>query len=89
MKGYETFVRLVEDDMVKAKATDESDIRALVFQDDTRRTKEIGTLYSRIGELENKLSGKKYDAFARKKLSPKEREIQTFWTSVRTMMGIP
>ena len=75
VRGYETFVRLTEDEMVKAKATDEGAIRALVFQDDTRRTKEIGTLYSRIGELENKLSGKRYDAFARKKLSPREKEI--------------
>ena len=47
----------------------------MVFQDDSRRTKEIATLYSGIGELENRLSGKKYDRFARKKLTHKEQQI--------------
>ncbi|MBR1452270.1 MAG: hypothetical protein IJ592_02080 [Candidatus Methanomethylophilaceae archaeon] len=75
VRGYETFVRLEDDDLVKASKDDEGAIRALVFQDDSRRTKEIATLYSRIGELENRLSGKKYDRFARKKLTHKEQQI--------------
>lgn len=45
-----------------------------MFQDDSRRTKEIATLYSGIGELKNRL-GKRYDRFARKKLTHKEQQI--------------
>lgn len=73
--GYETFVRLEDEDLLKASKDDEGAIRAVVFQDDSRRTKEIATLYSRTGELENRLSGKKYDRFARKKLTHKEQQI--------------
>lgn len=74
VRGYETFVRLKDDELVRAKKDEEGSIRAVVFQDDSRRTKEISTLYSRIGELENKLSGKEYDRFARKKLTHKEQQ---------------
>ncbi|WP_400238221.1 IS1634 family transposase [Methanomethylophilus alvi] len=74
VRGYETFVRLEDDELVKASEGDAGAIRALVFQDDSKRTKEIATLYSRIGELENRLSGTEYDRFARKKLTRTEQQ---------------
>ena len=74
VRGYETFVRLEDDELVKASEGDAGAIRALVFQDDSKRTKEIATLYSRIGELENRLSGTGYDRFARKKLTRTEQQ---------------
>ena len=75
VRGYETYVKLEEDDLVKAKGDDEGAIRALVFQDDSKRTKEISTLYSNIGELESRISGTRYDRFVRKKLTQREKRI--------------
>lgn len=75
VRGYETFVRLKDSKLLKAVAGDEGAIRAVVFQDDSRRGKEINTLYSRIAELENRLSSMKYDCYDQKKLSHGEQQI--------------
>ena len=74
VRGYETFVRLDDGELVKASEDDEGVIRAVVFQDDSRRTKEIATLYSRIAELEDRISGRDFDRFARRKLSMREQQ---------------
>ena len=74
VRGYETFVRLDGGELVKSSKDDRGAIRAVVFQDDTRRTKEISALYSRITELEDKLSGKDFNRFDRKKLTVREQQ---------------
>lgn len=74
VRGYETFVRLTEDSFENADGNFDGAIRAVVFQDDARRTKEINTLYSRIHDLESKVSGTPYDRFLVKKLSKREAE---------------
>lgn len=74
VRGYETHVRIDNDGFVKASGDEDGAIRAVVFQDDTRRTKEISTLYSRITDLEHRLSETDYGVFLRKKLSNRDRE---------------
>ena len=74
VRGYETHVKLVDDEFVKASGDDDGAIRAVVFQDDNRRNKEVNTLYSRITDLESRLSGTEYDRFLRRKLSKRDAE---------------
>ena len=74
MRGYETHVMLVDDEFVRASADDDGAIRAVVFQDDVRWTKEVNTLYSRITDLESRLAGTEYDRFLRRKLSKRDAE---------------
>ncbi len=74
VRGYETHVKIVDDEFVKVSEGGEGAIRAVVFQDDSRRTKEVSALYSRITDLEYRLSEMEYDRFLRKKLSRKDQE---------------
>ncbi|WP_400204491.1 IS1634 family transposase [Methanomethylophilus alvi] len=74
VRGYETHVMLVDDEFVRASADDDGAIRAVVFQDDVRRTKEVNMLYSRITDLESRLAGTEYDRFLRRKLSKRDAE---------------
>ena len=74
VRGYETHVKLVDDEFVKATGDDDGAIRAVVFRDDNRRNKEVNTLYSRITDLESRLSGTEYDRFLRRKLSKRDTE---------------
>lgn len=73
VRGFESGVEITDDKFIKSASEDK--IRAVVFQDDTRRNKEIGTLYRRLNELEKELSSMKYDPFIGKKLSVRELEI--------------
>lgn len=61
-------------EFVEAEMDEEGTIRAVVFQDDTRRGKEINTLYSRLTDLESRLEGTDYDRFVRRKMSKKDAE---------------
>ncbi len=72
VRGYETRVKLENSEFVKAEMDEEGAIRAVVFQDDTRRSKETNTLYSRLTDLESRLEGTVYDRFVRKKMSKKD-----------------
>ena len=73
VRGFESGVEIIDNKFVKSTSQDK--IRAVVFQDDTRRNKEIGTLYRRINELETELSSSDYDPYISKKLSVRELEI--------------
>jgi len=75
VSGYETGVVLLDGEFSMAIENSSDVIRAVVFQDDERRTLEKATLFKRINELEEKLSGRKYDGNIGRKLSVAERAI--------------
>ena len=75
VRGYETAVILSGGEFSKASPKDKGGIRAVVFQDDNRRTIEISTLYRRMAELEAKMSGTEYEENISASLTNKEKEI--------------
>ena len=73
VRGFESGVEIVDNKFERSAS--QNRIRAVVFQDDDRRTKEISTLYRRLNELERSLISMRYDRFIAKRLSVRELEM--------------
>jgi transposase len=62
VRGYETAVRIQDDEMVCCGGDRrDGDIRAVVLQDNSQRSKELDRLYSNLSALEKKLTGMKFE----------------------------